>query len=244
MFRDTAIRTGLLGCVCFIACTVVNGQTNHVSIFTDEQQFYRALNDLPEPNQISTSFTLSGAHVDNALGAERDEVADLTAIYCKKATAIDTMEKSISELLTGMHFQILGDWDPEFGTLRASLTARNLINSIPPEFQRIKLKVQIAQASLSQQAFSMDYVISSSPQMSSRSWNDVSTTTEAQDYIDELKGKIRARIEPVLKNNCEKAMVHESPSQEHALHALATKFNLKPNDVDAIRALLGAQNEQ
>lgn len=244
MCRDNAIKTGLQACACLIGGTVVYGQTNHVSIFADDQEYYRALGDLPEPDEINASFTLLDAHVDKTLGTQYGEIADITAIYCERVTAIDTMEKSISKLLTDMQFQILAGWDPRFGTLRAALTGRNLINSIPPEFQRVNLKVQIAQAAFGQGAFSLDYEVLSSPQMSSNSWSDVSTTSKAHDYIDELKERIRARIEEALKNSCEKAIVRDSLSEEQALQTMATRFNMKPAEVDAIRALLRTKNEQ
>jgi hypothetical protein len=237
-------KIGVLACVCLIGGAAAYAQTNRTNIFADDQEYYLTFKDLPEPNELATNLTLADAHVDRAFGAEYGEIADLTAIYCEKATALDAMEKSIAQLLTSIHFEVPSDWDPMFGTLRAALTARNVINSNPPEFQRVNLKVQIAQGAPSQRAFSMDYEVLSSPQLSSKSWSDVSSTTEARDYIERLKRRIRACIEQALRNHCTKAIVRDAPSEERALQAIATKFKMSPSEVNAIKALLGAQNEQ
>jgi hypothetical protein len=238
-------RTGLLlGLYLTFGSAVASGQTQRIDIFSNEQEYNRVFKDLPQADQLHSSFSLLEAHVDKALGAEFNEITSLTAIYCRKTTAINTMEKSISELLSsGMHFQILSDWDPQFGTLRASLMGRALINSKPPEFQRIKIKIQVSEAQHGQRAFIMDYEILSSPQETSRSWADVSSSTEARNYVDDLRLKIRARIEKALRDNCENATIRDIPSEEQAIQAMATKLKLKPADIEAVRAALGTQNE-
>lgn len=242
--RNKFSRVGLaVGfCLSFGSAAAI-GQTNRVEIFSNDQEYYRVFKDVPQTDQLNKAITLVDAHVDKGLGAEFNEITALTTVYCEKSTAISTMEKSISELLSGMHFNVLSDWDPSYGTLRASLTGHDLINSRPPEFQRLNLKIQVDQAKYGQRAFIMDYEILSSPQESSKTWADVSSTSEAKTYIDELRVKIRARVEQALKDHCEKAIVRDIPSEEAAIKTIATRLKMKPADIEAVRVALGEKNE-
>jgi hypothetical protein len=232
-----------LGIYLVLGSAVARGQANRVEIFSNVQEYYRAFKDLPQTDQLDSGFTLLNAHVDKALGAQFNQITSLTAIYCRESTAINAMQKSISELLTGIHFQVLSDWDPAFGTLRATLSGRAMIASSPPEFQQLNLKIQVDQAKYGQRAFILDYEMLASPQQSSKSWADVSSTSEARNYIDELCVKIRARVEQALKDHCEKATVRDIPTEEEALQAIATRLKMKPVDVEAVRIALGKQNE-
>jgi len=225
-----------------IACPGAGGQTHRVNVFTDEQEYHRTFKDLPDADQLQMGFTLLDAHVDKGLGARYDQVTALTAVYCRKTTAINTMQKSISELITGIGFKVLSDWDPTFATLRASLSGRGLINLNPPQFQRVNLKIQVGQR-LGAGAFNIDYEILSSPQEHSNSWSDIATVPEARDYVDELRVKIRVRVEQALKDHCEKATVRDIPTEEQAIQAIATKLKMKPADIEAVRAAIGAEDE-
>jgi hypothetical protein len=236
------IGLGIVMCLFFGSATAM-GQTHRVEIFPNEQEYYLAFKNLPQTNQLNTTFTLLDAHVNKGLGAEFNQITSLTAIFCRKNTAISAMQKSISELLAQMHFQVLSDWDPMFGTLRASLTGRALINSSPPEFQRLNLKIQVDQAKYGQRAFIIDYEILASPQVNNDSWADISSTSEARNYIDELRVKIRARVEQALKDQCEKATVRDIPNEEEALQALAIRLKMKPAEVEALRAALRERHE-
>ena len=237
-------KIGLLISLCLTFGTAAaHGQTNRVDIFSNEQEYYRAFKDLPQASQLDTGFTLLNAHIDKGLGAVFNQITSLTAIYCQKTTAKDAMQKSISDLLTEMHFQVLSDWDPAFGTLRATLSGRALIDSKPAEFQKLNIKIQVDQAKHDQRAFVMDYEMLASPQETNKTWTDVSSTSEARNYIDEMCVKIRARVEQALKDHCEKATVLDISTEEEALRAIAIKLKMKPADVQAVRIALGEQNE-
>lgn len=225
-----------------ISGSLVSGQTHRIDIFPDEE-YYRVIRALPHAEQLRPDFTLLDTHVEKSLGAQFDQITSLTTIYCQKTTAIDTMEKSISQLLSGMHFQNPLIWDHTFATLKASLEGRNLLNSSPPQFHRINLKVQIAQVKHRLQGFTIDYEVLASPQAHSNSWADISSTSEARSYLDDLRVKIRARIEQALNEHCEKASVGDITTEQEALQVIAKKYKLKPADVETIRAALRAEDE-
>jgi hypothetical protein len=243
--RRSFSRRGVLIGICITwGIGAVFGQTHSVGIFSSDQEYYRTFKDLPQADQLEPDFVLLSAHVNRGLGAQFNQITSLTTIYCRKKTAISAMEKSISQLLVSeLHFNIRSDWDPSYGTLKASLLGWSLIDSSPPEFQQINLKMQVNQTKSDYRGFILDYEILSSPQQSSKSWPDVSMTPAARTYIDDLCVKIRHSIEQSLKDQCEKATVRDIRTEEEALQLISQRLKLKPADVKAVRDALENQDE-
>jgi hypothetical protein len=237
-----AIRWILI--VCCVAATggAVKAQGHRVEIFSDDQEYFQALKDVQTAGQIAGDQTLLDAHVNKALGAEFDQITSLTAVYCRKTTAITTIQNSISKLLRDEGFTIRSEWDPTFGTLRATLEKHGLINTRPPEYQRVTIKIQVGGTQILH-AFTMDYAVLSSPQEHNNSWTDVSLGEESKAYIDELRVKIRESVEPALKINCAKATAKDPATLDQAVQTIATKLQLKPAEVQALKEAVREQDE-
>jgi hypothetical protein len=131
--------------------------------------------------------------------------SNATARYAKVNANLQNVAAALEKFIASTKYALDTNapkgWDPAYGTLRASISGWDLIDSRPAEFQRINLKIQVSQARQDYRGFVLDYEVLSSPQMHSNSWPDVSMSEAAQNYIDALKAKLSHCIENALDGN-------------------------------------------
>ena len=218
-------------------------ESQKVPLFTDVEDYRRALAVVPKTDSIDSDLSLFEAHANRGLGAEFNTPMSLTAIFCPRKTAFFALETAISNALKGQSYDIFTGWD-KFGFLTAEKSSRATIFKTPALYEDIKLHIKIDQTDFDERAITIDYEIRAGVRTNDQgSWTDQSSSQPAKRYIDDLRGQLREAAEGALKNNCKKVAVHDIKSKEAGIGALARESGLTPSQVQALQTALGKQNE-
>jgi hypothetical protein len=239
---------GLLYVVSLISiASSAKAQMQQVRLFSDQQEYSRALASSPIANEINSSSSVVYAHFNKGLGTtEFNQITSLTAVLCDRDTAIASMEQATSGVLERLGYKTFSGWDPKLGILKAELRSYATIFKTPPLYEQVVLKVKVDQVKFDDRSFTIDYEIRTSPRDNDppNLWvDDVSTSQLAGRYIDELRGQIRTKVEESLRQHCKKATVRDFATEDAAITAVAQKLKMTRTQVEAIRRAIKEENE-
>ncbi len=243
--KRTGQASGLRGVknIAFVLIVAISGrfafgQSRTVPLFTDVQDFRRALAVVPKTDSVDSDFSLFDAHVNRGLGAEFNPPMSLTAVFCARRVAVLAIEDSISGSLKHQGYDTFAGWD-KFGFLTAEKSGHALIFKTPPQYEDIKLHVKVDQDDFNERAITIDYEIRAGVRASDQgSWSDESSTEQAKHYIDDLRGQLREAAEGALRNHCQRAAT-AGESKDELVRTLGRDSRLTTSQIQAVQTAIG-----
>ena len=243
IMRVQSFTIRVFALIMFFSGSLAFGQSQTIPLFTDVQDYRRALAAVPKADTINSDLSLFEAHVNRGLGAEFSTPMSLTAVFCDRMTSRLAIEAAITSALKGESFDTLAGWD-NFGFLKTKKNGHALIFKTPSQYEQITLRIKIDQGDLNERAITIDYEIRAGLRANDQgSWTDQSSSEAARDFVDDLRGKLRAAAEVALRNNCKKVTAKDIKSKEEGIRALASDAQLNSAQVQAVKAAVGNQNE-
>lgn len=237
------LRIHLLVFFAFCTGSPSFGQSTKIPLFTDVNDYRRALADVPKADSIESDLTLFEAHLNRGLGAEFNSPMSLTAVFCDRKTARLAIEDALSSVLKDELFDMLAGWD-NFGYLTAKKKGHALIFKTPPRYEQITLRIKIDQGDVNERAITIDYVVQASPRANDpESWTDESANPIARDFVDDLRGKMRDAAEVALRNNCKRVTAKGIKSSEDGISALARGSQLSSSQLQAVKTAVTKPDE-
>jgi hypothetical protein len=241
--RVQSFTSRLFALIMLFSGDLAFGQSHEISLFTDIQEYRRALASAPKAVSIDSDLSLIEAHVNGGLGAEFNTPMSLTAVFCDRKTSRFAIEAAITSTLKAESFNIPIGWD-NFGFLTAKKGGRALIFKVPPQYEKITLRIKFDQGDLNERAITIDYEIRASVRENDQgSWTDQSASDAAREFVDDLRGKLKGAAEAALKSSCKKVTVKDIKSKEAGIDSLASEAKLSSSQVQAVKSAVGKQNE-